>query len=492
MNRSHVIDIERLLDEGRWGGRQRLFVFLTALTVVFDGADNQLLGIAVPSMMRDWALARGAFAPILASGLIGMLIGGAIGGLVGDRLGRRIALIGSALVFGVTTAAVAIVDSLWMLGALRFVAGLGLGGAMPNAAALASEYVPRRHRPFAVTLTIVCVPLGGTLAAFVAGRLLPVFGWRALFGTGGLLTLVVVVLLIRFLPESPRYLARHPERWSDLARIIRQIGHDIPPDSTFAEGASAARLPQGFGETRRSATGAKAALATNEAGERARPLPREREETTVSRVSIGALFTPDFRRDTLALAGAFFCCLLSVYTAFNWVPSMLTGAGLDLATAGTSLAAFNLGGVAGAIGGGAVITRFGSRVTMLSMSAGAVAGTLILAAMPVAAFSTTSALPLIVMLGITGGLINAVQTTMYALAAHVYPTAIRATGVGTAVAVGRSGGVLSTYAGAWALEAGGSRAFFALMAVAMTLVAGCLALVERHIPERRRLTQPKG
>jgi AAHS family 4-hydroxybenzoate transporter-like MFS transporter len=186
------------------------------------------------------------------------------------------------------------------------------------------------------------------------------------------------------------------------------------------------------------------------------------------------------RGDTLALWGAFFSCLLSVYMAFNWVPSMLAGEGWDLTAASNGLVTFNLGGVAGAILGGVLIGRFGSRLTMLGMSAVAVAGTGALAAMRMAA--TGEMMLVIALLGITGAMINAVQTTMYALAAHVYPTAVRATGVGSAVAVGRSGGVFSTYAGAWALEAAGPSAFFGLMAAAMTLVFGCLALVVRHVP----------
>jgi AAHS family 4-hydroxybenzoate transporter-like MFS transporter len=118
------------------------------------------------------------------------------------------------------------------------------------------------------------------------------------------------------------------------------------------------------------------------------------------------------------------------------------------------------------------------------MSAGAVAGALALAALPLSSSAGTSAV--ILLLGITGGLINGVQTTMYALAAHVYPTAVRATGVGTAVAVGRAGGVLSTYVGAWALEAGGSRMFFGVMAAAMGLVFACLGAVQRHVPRARK------
>jgi AAHS family 4-hydroxybenzoate transporter-like MFS transporter len=444
MSQREPVDIGHVLDEGRLGGWQMVFVLLTALTIVFDGVDNQLLGIAVPALMRDWSLPRGSFAPVLASGMIGMMVGGALAGLVGDRMGRRFALIGSVIIFGVLTAAAAVVNDVRTLAALRFLAGLGLGGAMPNAAALASEYVPRRHRPLAITLTIVCVPLGGTLAAFVAGYVMPVFGWRTLFAVGGTLPLVVAVVLLQLLPESPRYLARRPERWPDLERILRRIGHAVPAGSAFVD----------LGEK------------------------------TVARASVGALFAPDFRRDTLALWGAMFACMLSVYTAFNWVPSMLAGAGLGLSVASNGIAAYNLGGVAGAITGGFFIARIGSRVTMLSITAAAIVGAFILALMPIVA--TSDPVPIVAMLGFTGASVNAIQTTLYALAAHVYPTSVRATGVGTAVAFGRVGGVISSYAGEWALRAGGSATFFGLMSVAMTVVFLCLSLVRRHVARRER------
>jgi len=197
------------------------------------------------------------------------------------------------------------------------------------------------------------------------------------------------------------------------------------------------------------------------------------------KASIGSLFTREFRRETIALWGAMFACMLAVYTAFNWVPSLLA-ADLGLAVASNGLAAFNLGGVAGAVCGGFIIARIGSRPTMLTMAAGAVVGALMLSATPISA--ATPAASLVLMLGFTGAMINAIQTTLYALAAHVYPTTIRATGVGTAVAFGRVGGVLSTFAGALALEAGGSQAFFSLMAAAMGVVVICLAMMRKHVP----------
>lgn len=321
---------------------------------------------------------------------------------------------------------------------MRFLAGLGLGGAMPNAATLASEIVPRRHRPFAVTLTIVCVPLGASLGAFLAGMLLPTIGWRGLFGIGGAAALIVGVVLWRWLPESPRYLFRHPQRWPELATVLHRMGHDTSSRATFIDTT----------------------------------------EHSTATASVGQLFAAVLRRDTIALGVAFFCCLLAVYASLSWVPAMLTGAGLSIGSAARGLFAFNMGGVVGAIAGAMLIARLGSRVTIVGMAIGAIAGAAVMASMRIDA---AGAAGVTAMLALTGGLINAVQTTMYALAAHVYPTALRATGVGTAAGVGRIGAVLSTYAGAWALEGGGTFGFFILLAVAMAVVSAALSTVERHI-----------
>ena len=409
------------------------------MTIILDGLDNQLLGAALPALMREWRLPRPAFVPVQTAGMIGMMLGGAIGGVVGDRLGRRVALIGSVVAFGLLTLLVSMSNGVAVLTVLRFFAGFGLGGAMPNAAALSSEYVPIRQRPFAVTLTIVCIPLGGSLAGLVGAQVLPRFGWRGLFLVGGILPLVIAAILLKVLPESPRFLARIPARWPELRALLRRLGHRVADDARFAE-----------------------------SGER-----------PVARVSARELVAPEFRRDTIALCGSFFFCLLSVYIGVTWVPSMLVGAGFDVGAASYGLTAFNIGGVVGAIAGAIVIMRFGSRLTMLTMAAGAIAGSAVLAAMPI---GPQSAFAVLAMLAWTGGLINAVQTTMYALAAHVYPTAVRATGVGTAVAFGRIGGVLSPSVGSWALESGGSARYFGVMGATMAAALVSLASMRRHIP----------
>jgi MFS transporter, AAHS family, 4-hydroxybenzoate transporter len=436
-----TVDVASMLDEGRWSAYQKLLVAGTALAIILDGMDNQLLGNVIPALMKEWSLPRAPFTTVLALGPLGMILGGTAGGVLGDRIGRRTALVCSVLAFAVPTLAIATVDGVTMLGVLRFLAGLGLGGAMPNAAALASEYVPREQRPFAVTLTIVCIPLGGTLAALFAGQVLPRYGWRALFVIGGLLPLLVALALFKLLPESPQFLAIRRQRWPELVVLLRRLGHDVSPGSTFVLPTAAA--------------------------------------TVRSRASIRELFAPALRRDTVGLSGAFFFCLLANYVGFNWIVAMLIGAGYAQVDASSALAAFNFGGVGGAVLGALVIQRLGSRITLMGMSAIAVASALAMTAMPLA---PPLAAGLIAMFAVTGGLLNAVQTTMYAVAAHVYPTDIRGTGVGTAVAVGRIGNVVASYVGAFALDRGGAPAFFAAWALAMAIVCASLALVRRHIP----------
>ena len=397
------------MTEGRWTRQQVWLVGGTALAIVADGLDIQLLGNAVPSLMREWNLPRGAFSMALAMGPLGMMIGGALGGWLGDRIGRRSALVVSILTFGALTAVTAGVSGVATLSLLRFLTGLGLGGALPNAAALASEYVTPRQRPVAVTATIVCVPLGGMLAAFLAARIIPRFGWRPLFVVCGLIPVLIGAVLSRLLAESPRFLAARRGQTPGL---------------------------------------------------------------------VSRLFAPALRRDTLGLFGAFFFCLLANYLGFLLLVPTLTGAGFTQPAASDLLGWWNIGGVGGALIGGLSIQRLGSRITMLGLSVIAVASAGMLAATPLDPDDISRLLPLCIVLG---GTLNAVQTTMYALAVNVYPTEIRGTGVGTAQAVGRFGNVLAAYVGNVTLDRGGTPAYFSTFALAMALVFLSLAIVRGHI-----------
>lgn len=441
---TRALDPGKLIDEGRWSTYQKLLVFGTALTIIVDGLDNQLLPNAVPALIREWGLQRSDFTSVLAIGPFGMMIGGIAGGLAGDRFGRRPTLIGCVVLFGVLTFMMALVNSIEALGLLRLLAGIGLGGAMPNAATLASEYVPTRQRAFAVTATIVCIPLGGALAGELSALVIPASGWRALFIVGGILPVLIGLALWKLSPESPKFLARHPERWPELIRLLRRSGHDIPLDSTFS-------------------------------------VPHEIDVAPKFSARIASLFRGGLARDTVALWAAFFFGLMVNYVIILLLPAMLTGAtiGFSQPAASRALAMSNYGGVVGALLGAIVLQRIGSRIAMIAMAAGAVLCGGILAGWPLNASATAGFMAMVLL---TGGLINAVQTTMYALAAHVYPTQIRSTGVGIAVAVGRIGNVVAAYAGSFAIDRGGPPAYFVLWSILMFVVLVALACIRRHVP----------
>ena len=228
------------------------------------------------------------------------------GGLFADKFGRRWAIIGSVLVFGLATSSIALSPDVTTLAILRFFAGLGIGGALPSATTMTAEFTPARRRMLAVTATIVCVPLGGMLAGLFASVVLPHYGWRGLFLIGGTLAVALALLLYFTMPESPRYLARHSERWNELHHLLTRMSRLIQPDAAFAD---------------------------------------QKESKTPERPGCRALFAGHQGRDTVAIWVAFFMNLLAVYSAFSWLPTMLAGEGLIPSVAG-SVAARSVSSIA--------------------------------------------------------------------------------------------------------------------------------------------------
>lgn len=320
-----TMDIGRVIDDGPFSPVQKVAVVLASLAAVMDGFDGQLIGFAVPAILHEWGVTREAFAPVVAAGLFGMAIGSVSVGAVADRVGRRIALIVSICAFGIASFAMSYSGSLIELGAFRFVAGLGIGGALPTASIIAAEFTPARFRTMAVTATVVCYPVGGILVGLLSASVLPSFGWRTLFVVGGVLPLVFALLLTLTLHETPRYLARRVNRQGELKTLI-------------------ARIRGGFHEGVRLIDATEVAVGTD--------------------TGLAKLFTARWIRDTAALSGSFFMCLLALYSAYSWLPAMLTFEGMDLSIAGSGLTAYNLGGLIGAILSAWLVSRIGSRITL--------------------------------------------------------------------------------------------------------------------------------
>ncbi len=364
-------------------------------------------------------------------------------GYWGDRFGRRPALIGCLTLFGVATLATSLVNSVFALAILRFLTGIGTGGALPNASALVSEFAPLRRRPLAVKLTVVCIPLGGMLGGLIAAQVLPIWGWRGLYRAGGVLPLAFAAVLWLALPESPRFLVRHPKRWPALARQLQRMGRPAPSGSAFED------------------TG---------------------ERKTGNRAPIRALLAPLHRRDTLGLWLAFLFCLGSIYLIFGWLPAMLVSQGMDVASASRGLTLYNLGGVAGVFIWAGLIAYLGSRGPLLSGALATAGSALAILSIPLLAGGNHGLM--MAGLALNGLLANAVQTSMYALAAHVYPTGIRASGIACAAGIGRAGGVIASICGAGIIGMGAG-AYWGAIAASMVIAFAGLAWVRSHLPALR-------
>jgi AAHS family 4-hydroxybenzoate transporter-like MFS transporter len=298
------------------------------------------------------------------------------------------------LTYGIATSLVDLSSNLLMFSILRFIAGVGIGGALPSGTTMTAEFTPARIRTIAITATIVCVPLGGMLAGLFAGQILPAFGWRGLFLAGGLPPIVLTPILYLLLPESPRFLAHHQRRWPELGRLLGRMSRKVPADAVFRD---------------------------------------SREPNLDERAGIAAVFAPALVRDTIAIGCVFFMSLLAIYSVFNWLPTMLAAEGLTAAAAGGGLTAYNVGGVFGALVCALAIKRYGSRWPLALCAAGGCASALLLRSVNV------SEHPQLLTLGLVahGLCANAVQSVMYAVCAHVYPTNVRATGTALGLTVGR-------------------------------------------------------
>ncbi len=440
-----TVDVGPIFDEARWAPFQKGVLLLVSLLIVLDGLDTQTLALALPAITREWSVGRAAFGPVLAISFISMAVGTALGGMVGDRFGRRVALIGSALIFGGGTLAGAGCHDVFMLGLTRVIASIGLGAAMPNATAMVAEYTPRKQRTLALGIAMGSVPIGTFLGGMIAAWILPTEGWRALFVICGVIPIVGAGMLAIFLPESVRFLIARGRRLERVAPVMAKLGHVARPGEVFVD--------QG--------------------------------EARETRVSLATLFEPRYRRDSIGLSVAFFCAIFANLALVSWSPLLLADAGYNLSLSSSGVAIYSIGGLFGAVLGALMIARTGSRIALGAMIGGALLLCLVLALLPLG--PRVEGGPLLAAYFAAGMFIAGGQVQLFSLAGQIFPTAIRATGVGFVASVGRLGAVLSAFLGPLMLTGGNLGLFGGVAAV--VLVGGLsLQLIANHLPPRKAVT----
>jgi AAHS family 4-hydroxybenzoate transporter-like MFS transporter len=420
--------VQQFIDTQPYSSLQKRVLALCFLVVAIDGFDTSSIGFIAPALRAGWKLSATQLAPLFGIGLFGLMAGALLLGPVADRYGRKPVLVLSVAFFGGTSLLSAFAHDMPALLALRFLTGLGLGGAMPTAITLTSEYCPQRRRASLVTLMFCGFTIGSAVGGAVAGQLLPTVGWRGILVIGGVLPLVLAPVLVALLPESLRWLVL---RGRDGGAIAARIaGTTVPPLRV-----DAAALPGS---------------------------------------PVIQLFRPGLVGGTLLLWVTFFMSLLIIYLLSSWLPTILNGAGHGLAQASFISAASPVGGTLGAILLGRWMDRFRPHRVLALAYLGA--------ALCIAAIGAATAnVPVLVLavFGVGFG-ISGAQIGANALAAAFYPTTSRATGVSWALAVGRTGSVLGSMVGGALLAAQlSNETIFLMLAVPAVLAALALLAMGR-------------
>ena len=445
--REPVVDIGPVLDECRWASYGMLVAFLASLAFLVDGLALQVVSLSIPAIMQDWHVPRGAFSNVVAIGYFGISIGTVCAGMLADRFGRRRMLLASILVFGLATAGISFVHDIPALIALRFIDGLGLGGSIPIATSLIAEFTPTARRSRAVNLGMISISVGGMCAGLMAAQILPAVGWRSLFLAIAAVTLAVLLLLLAFLPESPRYLVRDPGSHSKLRRILARLGIEASPDARLVD-------------SRRS---------------------------TAGRTSLSELFGHNTLFNTLVLWAAFFCCLMITYIVVSWIPTVLAGRGYALAVTSSTLSIYGFGGILGSLLCARFMETLGSRKTMSALAGLGAGVAFTLSFLPLG--PQYSQVPMVAAVLSLGLCVGGLTGCLYSIAAQTYPPAVKATGIGAASGVGRIGGIISPYLAAMVIGFGGSTAFFQFVGFCSLCLMGCILLIKTHIPRRQSVNR---
>ena len=393
------IDVHELSDKARFNRFHAGVLLWCALIIICDGYDLAVAGIALPSIMKDMGVTAQNAGFMVSSALFGMMFGAIFLGTIADRIGRRKAIAICIALFSVFTAAAGFTHDPYTFSAMRFLAGLGIGGVMPNVVAQMTEYSPKKIRATMVTLMFSGYAVGGMLAALLGKGLLETYGWSSVFLAAGLPVLLIPVIL-KTLPESMPFLIRE-NRFDELKQIVARMEPSYRPD----------------------------------AGDRFALPAQDRAEGA----PIGKLFQDGRGFSTAMFWIAFFMCLFMVYALSSWLTKLMASAGYSLGSALTFVLVLNFGAVIGAVGGGWLADRFNIKYVLMGMYALAAVSITLLG------FKVPTEL-LFLLVGLAGASTIGTQIVTYAYAGQFYPMAIRSTGIGWASGVGRSGAILAPIA----------------------------------------------
>ncbi len=431
------LSIQDYINQTPFSGYQKLIFIMTFLVAFFDGYDTAVIGYIAPSLVQEWGISRPDLAPVLSAALFGLACGAISSGPIADRFGRKYLLIASVALFSIGSLISAQVDSLVALERWRFITGIGLGAAMPNAVTLLSEYCPQHQRARIVNTMFCGFPLGAALGGFIASYLIPTFGWRSTLVFGGVLPLLLSILMVFIIPESVRFLSGKLNTQTRIQAILKRFkGRDLAEVDFSLQ-----------------------------------------EQKEASGHGIQLVLSKQYIVGSVLLWICYFMGLIIFYGVINWMPVLLEQA-MSAATAKQIVGLFALGGL-GAIASGYFMDRYNvnylnALLALLTMMSIAIMGWSLQWGM----------VALIVVVLFAGIVMNTLQASLPTVAALFYPTQGRTTGVSWMMGIGRFGGVAGSYLVAELVRREFSlEQVFLSLAVPAAIMAICL-LLKQYLYQR--------
>ncbi|WP_166462788.1 MFS transporter [Amycolatopsis acidicola] len=435
--------VSALIDGAPFSRLQKMLVASCLVLCLIDGFNALSVGYVLPALAEDWHVNAGNLSGVVIASTIGEILAALLVAPLADRFGRRTLIRIGVGCIAVCTLATAFSQSVEMITILRFCTGLGVGAATPNIISLSSEYAPARARATVVTTIGLGLAGGGFVAGLVAGSLIPAFGWRSVFAVGGAVALVLLVATLALLPESITFLvARGRDR--QVLGLLRRIAKDVPigDDMRFSSDTP------------------------------------ERRRVPIREILAGGRVWP-----TVLIWGVMFFGLLLNFFIYGYMPSVLTASGLSEQTAVFATSACTLGGMIGGVVLGVIVdrTRGGYRNLVFGQLLAIIATIVLVLA------AGNSLLVTIFGFLIGFGAIGT-QIGANAWAASLYPAAIRSTGVGWALGVGRVGGVLGPVIGGALLSLNMAGNTIFLLSLVPSVIVGCFALALARLRPKSRIS----
>ncbi|MBS0474026.1 MAG: MFS transporter [Proteobacteria bacterium] len=389
------INVHELVDRAQFNRFHAKVLAWCFLVIIIDGYDLAVAGAALPVIMKEMGVTAATAGFMASSALFGMMFGAIFLGALSDKIGRRWTISLCVFLFSVFTAAAGLTTDPVTFSVMRFIAGLGIGGVMPNITAQMTEYAPKRMRSFLTTLMFSGYAIGGILAAVLGKQFIAQFGWQIVFFAA-----VAPVLLIPFIlkpmPESLSFLVSRRDS-VHLREIVQSI------DPAFKIGADDTFRPPRADESGKGAT-------------------------------VAQLFQDGRGPSTLMFWVAFFTGLFMIYALSTWLTKLMAMSGYSLGSALSFVIALNVGAIVGSIGGGWLADRFQIKWVVVCMYA---LGGVFLYMMTL----KTSIEVLYLIIAAVGACSTGGQIVVYAYCGQYYPSAIRSTGIGMASGIGRLGAI---------------------------------------------------